>query len=360
MAAPTTPPATTAPLAAGTRLLGLPTVARLARFARAGRAVLLTTAERAAAFRDAPVFGAPVAFDPTLADWHDRNDLVVLTLAHALRPFPSDPDRYALELRLGVAIPRDDLLDRLVRYGYDRDALPGFTVRGDTVDLFLGADPDRDVVRLSFFGAELDGMERDGAPLEALTLGPRDLERLVADEEDGDEPEAWTSTVLEACPGEVFLDAPELIEGELGGEAAPGSSRSSPAAAPPRSVATRCRSRRGRDRGPARVLPRDARRLRRRGRDLAPRRLRGARAAEVRAHGRYLAERVLGHLEPHWHARSATGPARSASCWRPAPRAATAIRSAARSSSPRTCSTGPRGRASSSGSRAGRSTTPSS
>jgi transcription-repair coupling factor (superfamily II helicase) len=225
MAVPTTPPTAPrtepTPAGVGVRLLGLPTVARLARFARAeGPAVLLTTAERAAAFRDAPVFGATVGFDPTLADWHDRHEKVVLTLGHALRPFPADPERYALELRLGIRAARDELLERLVRYGFDRDAVPGFTVRGDTVDLFLGADPERDHVRLSFFGDELDGLERDGAPIEALVLGPRDLERLVADEEEGDDPEAWTSTVLEACAGAVFLDAPELIEGELGADAA--------------------------------------------------------------------------------------------------------------------------------------------
>ena len=314
MALPTTPPtapaAAAAPSQVGVRLLGLPTVARLARFARAeGPAVLLTTAERAAAFRDAPVFGGAVGLDPTLADWHDRREKVVLTLAHALRPFPADPDRYALELRLGTRVARDELLGRLVRYGYDRDAAPGFTVRGDTVDLYLGADPERDHVRLSFFGDELDAMERDDAPLEALVLGPRDLERLVADEEEGEDPEAWTSSVLEACLGPVFLDAPELVEGELGAEAA---------ARLFALVAGRRPTSFGRDPLPleAQVSPETSLGYYRARLDEfagdAETWLRDGYSVHVllkfERSGRYLAEKVLGHLEPRWHGRVAPRP----------------------------------------------------
>ncbi|MDF1522870.1 MAG: CarD family transcriptional regulator, partial [Trueperaceae bacterium] len=307
----------TAPVAVpsdGGRWLGLPTVARLARFARHdGPAVLVTTEERAAAFRDAAVFGAAVTFDPTLADWHARHAKVVLTVGHALRPFPSDPERYALELRLGSEIPRDDLLERLIRYGYDRDALPGFTVRGDTVDLYLGEAADRDVVRLSFFGDELDGLERDGVPGTSLTLGPRDLERLVAAaEEDGeaDDPvAAWTGSVLGSCPGRVFLDAPELLEGTLGAD---GAARLW-AALDGRSVVSF-----GRD-----PLPLEARvpaetslgyyraRLDEFAAD-AETWLRDGYAVHVllkfERSGRYLAEKVLGHLEPRWHARVAPRP----------------------------------------------------
>ena len=54
-------------------------------------------------------------------------------------PTPDD-----LESALGQDYPRDDLLDRLVRYGYGRDEQPGFVVRGDTVTVYLEEDPDGD------------------------------------------------------------------------------------------------------------------------------------------------------------------------------------------------------------------------
>ncbi len=294
----------------GVRLLGLPTVARLARFARdPGPAVLLTTADRAAAFGDAPVFGAPRSVDPTLSDWHARFEHVVLTLGHARRPFPADPDRYALELRLGVEVARDVLLERLVRYGYERDALPGFTVRGDTVDLYLGTDPERDHVRLSFFGDELDTLTRDEVPLEALTLGPRDLDRLAEAEEEEDDAAAWTSTVLAALPGTVYLDAPELFEGELGAE---GAARLWAVLADREVVSF------GRDPLPlAPVVGAETSlgyyraKLDEFAAD-AETWLRDGYAVHVllkfERSGRYLAEKVLAHLEPRWHGRVAPRP----------------------------------------------------
>ena len=73
----------------GARLLGLPTVARLARFVRhEGPALLLTSEERAERFTDADPFGVRVQLDPDLDAWPDRAEKVVLTVPHALRAFP--------------------------------------------------------------------------------------------------------------------------------------------------------------------------------------------------------------------------------------------------------------------------------
>jgi transcription-repair coupling factor (superfamily II helicase) len=199
-----------APPGAGTRLLGLPSVARLAAFARhTGPAVLVTTRERLPRYDATGVFGVQRSVEPSLEDWHERRDKVVVSVQRALAPFPHDPQRYALELRLGGSLARDVLLERLVRYGYARDELPGFTVRGDTIEVYPDADPDQSPVRLEFFGDEIDAVSQGGRPMTGLTLGPRDPEALRDDA-------AWTSTVLEQLPGTVFVDAPELMEGELG------------------------------------------------------------------------------------------------------------------------------------------------
>src|SRR5690554_4919225 len=89
------------------RILGLPQVARLAAFASGpGPGVLLTTGERTALYRSGFAFGSRVSVDPELADWADRSDKVVLSLQHALRSFPSDPDAYVLELEKGGSYPR--------------------------------------------------------------------------------------------------------------------------------------------------------------------------------------------------------------------------------------------------------------
>ncbi len=193
----------------GRRALGLPSVARLAWFARApGPAVLLTTTDRADLYRDADAFGARVSEDPDLSDWHECNEKVLLTLEHALVRFPEAPERYAFALEQGERYGRDDLLERLVRYGYERDELPGFGVRGDTVTLFLDEEDAEDTVRLEFFGDELDHLERRGRSVERHVLTPRVVGGL--------EPATWRDRLLEHLPGAVFLDVPELYAGALG------------------------------------------------------------------------------------------------------------------------------------------------
>ena len=193
------------------RLLGLPAAARLMLFARhEGPAVLITTGERLELFRQSGVFAEPSSVNPTLADWPERREKVVLDLTSALKPFPTDPARYALTLALGQEYPRDDLLERLVHYGYGRDEQPGFVVRGDTVTVYLDADDSEQALRLEFFGDELDTLVLNGEKAASYTLSPRpdaDLDEDAAEE-------AWTSRVLEHLPGPVFLDSSELFAGE--------------------------------------------------------------------------------------------------------------------------------------------------
>ena len=203
---------TTEPGIKGLRQLGTPSVARLARFAHhPGPALLLTTRERLPLFTDAAVFGAPIDVNPDLGGWPERRAKAVVSVDHALRPFPSEPERYALPLELGHTLPRDALLDDLLRFGYPRDAFPGATVRGDTVTLYLDDDGERSL-RLEFFGDELDALHGPDGPLERFVIAPR-----TPQDQDG-----WSDRLLEHLPGAVFLDGSELYPGELVSAAASG------------------------------------------------------------------------------------------------------------------------------------------
>ena len=205
-AATVAPAPTSGPAQTAVRYLGVPTVARLAMFARdPGPAVLLTTEARLELYSDTHVFGALRSVNPSLADWHDKRDKVVVSLDHALRAFPRTPELYALELAKGRDYKRYDLLERLVQYGFERDEAPGFVVRGDTVTVYLteeAAGPDgptdevadgEGTVRLAFFGDELAAVSVNGAAADSSLLAPRRLENL--------ESEAWTARLLEKQPG---------------------------------------------------------------------------------------------------------------------------------------------------------------
>ena len=198
----------------GQRLLGVPSVARLALFARhEGPAILLTTEDRLPYFDDTGVFGARRSVDPGLADWFDRAEKVVLSLEQAVKAFPDDPELYRLELRVGRSYPREALQDRLEGSGYERDELPGYTVRGDTITIHRNADVTAEELKLEFFGDELDRMLLGEKPLESLVLAPQPGS---AAEDEG----SWNSRLIEKLPGTVFLDVPELVTGELGADRA--------------------------------------------------------------------------------------------------------------------------------------------
>ncbi len=198
------------------RVLGLPSVGRLALFARhEGPAVLLTTPDRLSLFGDADAFGASVTVEPALATWSDLEDKVVLSLDRALEAFPREPSSLALRLEAGNDYPREELLARLVLLGFERDAAPGFTVRGDTLTVHLGDDGEERELRLEFFADELESLTLAGDAVESFALAPVSLAEY--DRSD------WTTRLLEHLPGTVFLDAPELMPGAVGeGAARPG------------------------------------------------------------------------------------------------------------------------------------------
>jgi transcription-repair coupling factor (superfamily II helicase) len=188
------------------RLPGLPALARLAQFARSGgKAVVITTAERLELWDPSP-FGVAFTKNPTLSGWREKRDKIVLALEHALSPFPADPDAYVLEFSLGESYPREGLLTRLITFGYARDEMPGFVVRGDTIDLYLDELDETKSLRLEFFGDELDALTVLGERAQSFTLSPKVNAEL---------PEDASSYLLEHVRGRVFLDAPELYSGEL-------------------------------------------------------------------------------------------------------------------------------------------------
>ncbi|SEI69980.1 transcription-repair coupling factor (superfamily II helicase) [Deinococcus reticulitermitis] len=209
-----------APAPPGTLLL-LPQVARMALFsAFPGPAVLLTTPDRLSAYATAGALGAPVSVNPGLREWDARHEHVVLDVNTALDLFPAHPEDHALSLKVGANYPRDALLARLEKFGYERGEEPGYELRGDTLELRLapgvGLPADAEAgrwVRAEFFGDELDTLrtllpgEMSGEKIQAFTLEPT-AEYLTETK--------WDATRLELLPGRVFLDSPEFYPSALG------------------------------------------------------------------------------------------------------------------------------------------------
>ncbi|MEM7735621.1 MAG: DEAD/DEAH box helicase [Deinococcota bacterium] len=199
------------------RMLGLPTVGRLAYFAQhPGPVVLLTTAERLEQFSKLQAFGTPASINPDLTTWADKHPHVVVDVAHALTNFPDNPDGYNLVLTHGERYGRDALLDTLVTFGYERDAWPGFIVRGDTITLYFDEDDETDSLKLEFFGDELDTITHQGEACDSYKVQPLASAELAV--EDGEQ--VWTTRLLEHLPGQILLDSGELVNGELGSDAA--------------------------------------------------------------------------------------------------------------------------------------------
>ncbi len=209
------------PAAPPGNLLLLPQVARAALFAAfPGPAVLLTTADRIGNYASSGALGAPVSVNPGLRDWDGKHDHVVLDVNTALDLFPAHPEDHALSLRVGRNYPREALLNRLERLGYERGEEPGYELRGDTLELRLApgagrpADAEGDLwVRAEFFGDELDTLrllapgELTGEKAETFTLEPT-ADYLTEVK--------WDATRLELLPGRVFLDSPEFYASSLG------------------------------------------------------------------------------------------------------------------------------------------------
>ncbi|MFC4639742.1 DEAD/DEAH box helicase [Deinococcus hohokamensis] len=202
-------------------LLLLPQIARAALFAAfPGPAVLLTTPDRLGSYASAGVLGAPVSVNPGLRDWDGRHEHVVLDVNTALDLFPAHPEDHALSLKVGASYPREALLARLERLGYERGEEPGYELRGDTLELRLApgaglpADAEEGLwVRAEFFGDELDTLrtlapgELTGTKAALFTLEPTG--EYLSDVK-------WDATRLDLLPGRVFLDSPEFYASSLG------------------------------------------------------------------------------------------------------------------------------------------------
>ncbi len=202
-------------------LLLLPQVARAALFsAFPGPAVLLTTPDRLGSYATAGALGAPVSINPSLRDWDAKHEHVVLDVNTALDLFPSQPEEHALTLAVGKHYPREALLTRLEKLGYERGEEPGYEIKGDTLELRLeaGAGLPKDAeeglwVRAEFFGDELDTLRLlapeavSGEKAQRFTLEPTS-EYLTETK--------WDSSRLELLKGRVFLDSPEFYASSLG------------------------------------------------------------------------------------------------------------------------------------------------
>ncbi len=208
------------PLAPGA-YLGVPQVARMALFAKdPGPAILITTPERAALFANLDVFGSKVAINPGIGDWQDLPSHVVLDTATALLPFPEDPKKYRLELKVGTSITRDDFLDRLELYGFDREenltpeelekAEGYFKVQGDTLFIHVGEKNNDAMQKIR--------VEFDADEIETIKVNDEKRKNIALEPTSGFIPEvAWTSTRLAALKGNVYLDGMDFYESALYG-----------------------------------------------------------------------------------------------------------------------------------------------
>ncbi|WP_110888831.1 DEAD/DEAH box helicase [Deinococcus yavapaiensis] len=191
-------------------LLMLPQVARAALFAaHPGSSVLLTTPERLHLYAGAEPLGSALSVNPGLREWSGRERHVVLDVVTALDLFPRDPDAHALTLRVGETYPREDLLAKLEKLGYERGEDAGYELRGDLLELRVGEE----TIRAEFFGDDLDTLRKvdeygqPGEKLESFSLAP--AEGYLSDVK-------WDATRLELLPGRIFLDSPEFFGSALG------------------------------------------------------------------------------------------------------------------------------------------------
>ncbi|WP_339095684.1 transcription-repair coupling factor [Deinococcus sp. VB142] len=202
-------------------LLLLPQIARAALFAAyPGPAVLLTTPDRLPSYATAGAFGVSVSVNPGLRDWETRAEHVVLDVNTALDLFPRHPEDHALSLKVGASYPREALLERLEKFGYERGEEPGFEIKGDTLELRLApgvglpAEAEEGLwIRAEFFGDELDTLRQlpvggvVGEKIQSFTLEPTG-DYLTETK--------WDATRLELLPGHIFLDSPEFYASSLG------------------------------------------------------------------------------------------------------------------------------------------------
>jgi transcription-repair coupling factor (superfamily II helicase) len=196
---------------------GLAQVSRMALFAAdPGPALLIATPERAKLYADLPIFGAKTSTNPDIAEWPELQNHVVIDIETALEDFPSEPDKFRLELRVGQEISREEFLDRLEVLGYEREEnletddlakTEGFfKVLGDTLEIRINQGEEGQTIRAEFFGDDLERLTVNGEKVQAFGLGP--LGDFVPDV-------AWDSTRLERFAGRIYLENPEFFDGYL-------------------------------------------------------------------------------------------------------------------------------------------------
>ena len=111
----------------------------------------------------------------------ERRDVIVVSSVSCIYGLgePEDFAKMMVSLRVGMVIPRDELLKRLVEIRYERNDIAFernmFRVRGDTVEIFPAYWSDH-AIRVEFFGDEIDRISEinvvTGAPIRRLTNIP--------------------------------------------------------------------------------------------------------------------------------------------------------------------------------------------
>ena len=105
----------------------------------------------------------------------ERRDVIVVSSVSCIYGLgePEDFEKLMISLRPGMTMERDFLLKRLIEIRYERNDVAfernRFRVRGDTVEIWP-VYSDEDVVRVEFFGDEVDRISRIN-PLTGVPLG---------------------------------------------------------------------------------------------------------------------------------------------------------------------------------------------
>lgn len=152
----------------------------------------------------------------------ERRDVIVVASVSCIYGLGS-PDDYAdmcVILEVGDKIGRDELLRRLVDIQYERnDTAPEkgqFRVRGDSVDVY---EPQRDdFIRISFWGDEVESMERRGVVNGAIKTKPGKVtlfpcKHFVLPQERIDEATAKITAEMRECVKE-FERKGQLVEAQ--------------------------------------------------------------------------------------------------------------------------------------------------
>ena len=105
----------------------------------------------------------------------ERRDVIIVSSVSCIYSLgdPIDYKKMVISLRPGMEISREQLIHRLIDIQYERNDMVlernRFRVRGDTVEVWP-VYSDEDVVRIEFFGDEIDRISRIN-PLTGVTLG---------------------------------------------------------------------------------------------------------------------------------------------------------------------------------------------